>query len=241
MFETIIGAITAYFAGPLGKIELVATIFSAICVYLAIKHNQWTWFFGALGVVLFGYLFLQYALISDAALQLLFFLPLQVVGFIMWRRAAKKSDNALVVKAMKPRTFVLVGVAIAVLTVLNGYVMATYGMAVLSWLNTVVTPLGLSVPVAAAAFPYADAFTTWMSIFAQILMIAKFRENWVLWVTMDVAAIFIYFAKGLVVTSGLYVGFLVLATMGGIAWYKNYAAQQPSKSTVPVVQKKVGA
>lgn len=52
MIETIIGTITAYFAGPLGMVELFATIFSAICVWLAVKHNIWTWFFGAIGVIL---------------------------------------------------------------------------------------------------------------------------------------------------------------------------------------------
>ena len=219
-------AIYTYFASTLGLVELAGTVFSAICVYLAIKHNQWTWFFGALGVLLFGYLFLQYALISDAALQILFFLPMQVIGFFWWRNQACKADNAMVVKAMSTSTFVSIGVLIAILTVGNGWLMATYGMEILAWINAFTSQIGMVFPVVAASFPYADAFTTWMSVAAQLLMVAKFRESWVLWVTMDIAAIFIYFAKGLIVVSGLYVLFLVLATLGGIAWYKNYKDQQ---------------
>jgi nicotinamide mononucleotide transporter len=204
-----IEVILAYFAGPLGLVELFGTIFSAICVYLAIKHNMWTWFFGALGVILFGYLFLQFGLYSDAGLQILFFLPMQLVGFIMWRRAATKSENKHVVLSLTLLQFALIGVGILGAAGLNGYLIAT--------LTT------------GASFPYIDALTTWMSIAAQLLMIAKYRESWILWVTMDVIAIGVYYAKGLIVTSGLYVLFLVLATVGGFAWYRDYAKQNKLK------------
>jgi nicotinamide mononucleotide transporter len=215
MIETII----AYFAGPLGLVELFGTIFSAICVYLAIKHNMWTWFFGALGVILFGYLFLQFGLYSDAGLQILFFLPMQLIGFIMWRRAANKAENKSVVLSLTLVQFALIGIGILGAAGLNGYLIAT--------LTT------------GASFPYIDALTTWMSIAAQLLMIAKYRESWILWVAMDVIAIFVYYAKGLIVTSGLYVLFLVLATFGGIAWYRDYAKQNNvTASSIPLVRNK---
>jgi len=201
MIETVL----AYFAGPLGKVELFGTIFSAICVYLAVKHNMWTWFFGALGVILFGYLFFQFGLYSDAGLQILFYLPMQLVGFLMWRKLGADANDKKVVKAMSLTFIALVVLGILGATGVNGYLMATY---------------------TDASFPYIDALTTLMSIEAQLLMIAKYRESWAFWVSMDIIAIGVYFAKGLVVTSGLYVVFLVLATMGGIAWYRDYAAQK---------------
>ena len=204
--------IIAYFAGPLGMVELFGTIFSVICVYLAVKHNMWTWFFGVLGAILFGYLFLQFGLYSDAGLQILFFLPMQAVGFYMWRQSATKAENKRVVRSLTLVQFALIGIGILAASGINGYLIAT--------LTT------------GASFPYLDALTTWMSIAAQLLMIAKYRESWVVWVAMDVIAIFIYFAKGLVITSGLYVVFLVLATMGGVAWYRDYAAQNKESTNV---------
>lgn len=212
MIETIL----AYFAGPLGKVELFGTIFSAICVYLAVKHNMWTWFFGALGVILFGYLFFQFGLYSDAGLQILFYLPMQLVGFIMWRRAARKAENDSVVLSLTALQFGLIAIGILGAAGVNGYLVANF--------------------TTGASFPYLDALTTWMSIAAQFLMIAKYRESWVLWVVMDVLAIGIYFAKGLVVTSGLYVVFLVLATLGGIRWYRDYAEQKRVKEETGYVQ-----
>lgn len=200
-----IDIITEYFAGPLGKVELFGTIFSAICVYLAVKQNIWTWFWGTLGVLCFGYLFFQYQLYSDAGLQILFFLPMQVLGYIWWRGGLGRDPINVKVKALPTVYFALIIFGIMGVSGVNGYLMETY---------------------TDASFPYVDALTTWMSVAAQILMIAKYRESWVLWVTMDIIAIFVYLAKGLVVTSGLYFVFLILATLGGIAWYRDYQNQE---------------
>ena len=196
--------ILQYFAGPLGKVELLATIFSVICVYLATKHNILTWVFGAVGVLLFGYLFYEYNLYSDAGLQLLFYLPLQFVGFWYWRKTASQLNSYTAVRAMSYSFIALTVLGVMGASGINGYLMSTY---------------------TDASFPYVDALTTWLSIAAQLLMIAKFRESWVFWVIMDIIAIGVYFSKGLIVTSGLYVVFLFLAIYGGIRWYSDYNKQ----------------
>lgn len=199
----IIAMISEYFAGPLGKIELLATISSLICVWLATKQNIWTWIFGALGVILFGYLFFQYLLYSDAILQIFFYLPIQFVGWYMWKKGSIE-NGALTVRRLTTNSTILITIATVIATALTGYTMATY---------------------TDASFPYADALTTWMSITAQLLMLKKYIENWVVWVAMDAIAIFIYAAKGLVVTSGLYVIFFFLAAWGGYVWFKQYQKQ----------------
>jgi nicotinamide mononucleotide transporter len=201
----IINEVITYFSGTWGMVELAGTIFSLICVYLATKHNQWTWFFGALGVILFGALFYEYKLYSDAVLQILFFLPLQVWGFMKWRDLANESANDTVTLSLQPKTIAIIIGSILTLTLINGYGMATY---------------------TDASFPYADAWTTWLSVFAQILMIRKYWESWSLWIIMDVAAIGIYFAKGLYVVSGLYFIFLIIATIGLFKWYRDWKSQQ---------------
>ena len=203
----IINAIMTYFSGTWGMVELAGTIFSLICVYLAAKHNQWTWFFGALGVILFGALFYQFQLYSDAALQILFFLPLQVWGFMKWKELSEQSNNSSVTLSLQQSSIWIIVGTILVLTLINGWGMANY---------------------TDASFPYADAWTTWMSVFAQILMIRKYWQSWALWAIMDIGAIYIYFAKSLYVVSGLYVIFLIIATIGLIKWYRDWKSQQIS-------------
>jgi len=197
--------VITYFNHTWGYVELIGTIASAICVYLAIQQNIWTWFWGALGVAFFGPLFYHYGLYSDAALQILFFLPVQAIGYYWWMKKGPGANNDLPVARLKPTTIVAGLVAMLILSAATAAYTST---------------------LEGVSFPYIDGLTTWMSIFAQVLMIKKIFESWVLWVSMDAIAIFVYFAKGMVVVSGLYVLFFVLATMGGIAWYKSWKEQE---------------
>jgi nicotinamide mononucleotide transporter len=197
----VVMAIIAYFSGTWGLVELAGTVFSLICVYLATKHNQWTWFFGILGILCFGPLFYHYLLYSDAMLQILFFLPMQVWGYMKWQELSQQSNNQSITLSLRNDTVIYIVLAIAGLTLINGYLMSTYTL---------------------ASFAYADAWTTWMSVFAQVLMIRKYWQAWLLWIIMDIGAIYIYFAKGLFMTSGLYAVFLVLASVGLYRWYRNY-------------------
>ncbi len=199
----IINAIVTYFSGFWGMIELAGTIASLICVYLAVRHNQWTWFFGAIGVILFGALFFEFKLYSDAGLQILFFLPVQVWGFYTWRKLAEGSDNDFVVLDMSWSLIGIVVTVIMAMAAINGFAMTHTD----------------------ASFPYIDAWTTWMSIAAQILMVKKYWQSWIFWIAMDTVAIGVYFAKGLFVVSGLYGIFLVIATLGLIEWKRNWNTQ----------------
>lgn len=200
LFE-IYNTVITYFSGTWGMVELLGTIASLVCVILATYHNQWTWFFGAIGVILFGALFFEFKLYSDAGLQLLFFLPMQIWGFIKWKSLAEQADNDSLTLSLPGFTLFVICVSIFTLSGINGYLMATF---------------------TDASFPYADAWTTWMSVFAQILMIKKYWESWMLWVTMDAVAIYIYFAKGLIVVSGLYVLFFMIAAYGLYRWYQDW-------------------
>jgi len=207
--ELILINIIVYFSGFWGAVELAGTIFSIICVVLAARHNQWTWFFGALGVICFGFLFFEFTLYSDAGLQFLFFLPLQLWGFIYWRKLSSETNNPVVTKSLALPQIYSIVFAIIALALINGFLMTTFTTDV--------------------SFPYMDAFTTWMSVFAQILMIGKYWQSWAIWTSMNIMAIYIYFAKGLFVVSGLYVVFLIIAIFGMIKWRQDYLNSQKQK------------
>ena len=201
--------IIEYFSGPLGQIELVATILVIINVYLLAKQKLVNYAFGFVAVILFGYLFKEYQLYSDMLLQWVFYAPLQIVGFVMWKYGktlgAETNDgnNTMKVVRLSGRQWMDIVFGIAVTSLAVGYLMDTY---------------------TDASFPYIDALTTMMSITASILMLKKILENWVIWIAMDLIAIPLYYQKELVVTSGLYVVFLGLATYGLVTWYKDMEA-----------------
>jgi nicotinamide mononucleotide transporter len=91
----------------------------------------------------------------------------------------------------------------------------------------------------AASFPLLDAFTTVMSFVAQMLMAHKRIENWMIWIVVDVIGIGLYFTKGVIFVSGLYVIFLVLATRGLLVWLKEYREARgdvTATAAVPVLE-----
>jgi len=59
-----------------------------------------------------------------------------------------------------------------------------------------------------------------MSFAATLLMAHKKIESWYLWILVDIIGIWLYFAKGVVFISLLYVCFLVLVTKGLLNWKK---------------------
>ena len=148
-------------------------------------------------VSLFGWVVWDAKLYSDFGLQL-FFLMLQFYGWYNWAQGKNAQHDELQV------------------TVLNNVQrMKWAGIAAMG-----VLVLGLLMDRNTdAALPYWDATTTVLSVIAQYFLARKYLENWMLWIAVDVLAIGIYSAKGLYIFSGLYGFFLVLATMGLVAWW----------------------
>ncbi len=71
----------------------------------------------------------------------------------------------------------------------------------------------------------ADAFTTSLSLVAQLMLSRKWVQNWWLWITADVLYIWLYGVKELWLTAGLYVIFLGLCIVGLRAWRASLSAR----------------
>ena len=197
-------SVIEYFSGTYGMMELAATILLILNVYLLAKQKISNFVFGALGVLLYGYIFLHYKLYSDMLLQWLYYLPTQLLGWYWWKTLGTNGDDSLPVTKLGSKYHGLLLASIVIPSFILGEMMA-------AWTD--------------AAFPRWDALTTVMSIVANFLLLRKVWENWVIWIVMDAIAINIYYMKGLYVTSGLYVVFLFLATYGLIKWSNDWSKQ----------------
>src|SRR5204863_8452561 len=87
-------------------------------------------------------------------------------------------------------------------------------------------PVIFSIP---SAYPYIDSFITVMSIVATFCMIQKKIECWIIWIIVDVTAVFLYYIKGVKFYSLEYLIFTLIATYGLLTWikeYQNYSNQK---------------
>lgn len=179
-------------------LEIVATVFGLLCVWLSVRQNIWCWPTGLVQVLVFIAIFLEVKLYSDLILHVIY-VGMQIYGWWFWLHGGRNHREA-VVTVQRPAVRLGWLATTVVGTAVWGYGMAT-------WTD--------------AAVPYGDAFTTVASLCAQWMLARKQLESWFYWIAVDVAAIGIYFSKGLYVTTGLYAVFLVLATCGLVRWRRS--------------------
>ncbi len=205
---------------PMSYVEFFGTLFNIACVYLVARKNIWTWPTGIVAVALFAVLFYQLNLYADMFEQV-FYIITGFWGWYAWSIAKKPKDETeeIEVKRNSPMANIAWITGILMLTITGTWAMSRVHV----WLPALFP--------APASLPLLDVGTTIMSFAAQILLIQKRLENWILWIIVDVIAIGLYWYKGVMLVSILYMIFLVLATMGLINWYKTYRRETNEKGT----------
>lgn len=178
-------------------LETIAVILGIANVALLVRRSIWNYPFGMAMVALYFVIFREARLYGDAGLQVFFFV-MQGWGWWLWARAGGLGES-VPVTWMRPSARIAALALVAVSSVTIGWTMARF---------------------TDAAMPYADAAIAGGSVVAQVLLAMRRVENWALWIAVDVLSIGVYLARGLTLTAGLYVVFLVMATAGLIEWAK---------------------
>lgn len=172
-------------------LELLAVVASAIGVWLGTTGKRIMWPWWGLSSVLYGWLFLNYDLYASAALQVVFIVA-AIWGWFGWGPTGAVSRNL----SWTLRAII-------------------FGAGTIVWVA--ITPFLISMG-AAAALP--DAFGLVFSLIAQIIMVLEFRENWIVWLVVDLMYVGLYWSQDLKFTSLLYVAFSAIALRGWINWQK---------------------
>lgn len=161
-------------SGSVDIVGSVAGIAGVLCVVLVAKGSIWNYLFGIVNVSMYAYISYKAALYGDAALNALYYVPMQFIGWWQWRKrgaavSAGKSSDGVQVKARRfnwtQRAVLFAGCAAAVIAV--GFVLRHFG----------------------DPQPFKDSTTTVLSIVAQALMALAFMEQWVLWIITNIVSV----------------------------------------------------
>ncbi len=185
-------------------LELLATLFTIVNVWLAIRQHMLNWPAGLVAIVLSFLLFYQSSLYADAFLQIFFFV-VSCYGWYHWA-FGHKSEAALPVTKLSSAGRKVVAVLVMVGTLLAGYV--------IQHLNTWF-PVYFPQP---AAYPYPDSFVMVGSFAGQWLLAKKKLENWWCWIAVNSVAVVIYYFKDIQLFSLLYLLLWVMAVSGWMRW-----------------------
>ncbi|RVT91185.1 nicotinamide riboside transporter PnuC [Sphingomonas crocodyli] len=180
--------------------ETIAALLGVANVALVARRSVWNYPFALAMVSLYGVIFFEEKLYSDALLQIFFFI-INIYGWIMWRRAQGETGE------VQART-------------MSGRL--RFGWFVVTLAATLIWS-GAMAHYTDAALPWIDGPIAMTSIVAQILLSRRYWENWILWIVVDIASIGMYWVKDLHVTTALYVLFLGLSVWGLMGWRRSMA------------------
>lgn len=145
-------------------------ITGVLCVVLAAKGNLMSYVFGMYNTL--GYAYVAYAngLFGEVMLNLLFFVPMNVIGFYMWKKNTQESGK------LTMRKMGLQGLlSVAAICIMGSAVMG-FGLSFIPGQNS----------------PYIDAMTTVLSIVATLLMVRRFKEQWLVYIVLNMFTVLLW-------------------------------------------------
>lgn len=162
-----------YFIAPDHPISLISGMLGICSVVLGAEGNILTFVFGFAQVATYSFLCWQERFYAELLLNLYYFITM-IYGVYVWRRRLNpEDDNHLQVTPRRLSIPMLLVVTIG------------------SLLLSLAVGWGLQ-HYTDDTQPYLDALTTVPALVAQILMILVYREQWYLWLVVDILATFMW-------------------------------------------------
>ena len=181
---------------PDNPISLVSGMLGICSVVLGAQGNILTFVFGFAQVATYTYLCCVERFYAEIAINIYYFITM-IYGVYCWRN--RLSNNSLQVQTRRLSIKLL-----------------AWGMlliALFSWLTGWLLERFTDDPQ-----PYMDAVTTVPAIAAQLLMVLAYREQWYLWLVVDVLAVVMWFRAENYCMAAQYIFWCVNCIYGYIQW-----------------------
>jgi len=134
-----------------------------------------TFLFGLIDVTIYGVMCLMGAKYGNAAMHLLYFLPMQVVGFLQWRRRGASGESRVRARRLEGRQWLLYGSIFLVGLIVAYFVLAaldqTEAAGVIRWLVLM------------------DAVSMMCNILGQWLLSTAYMEQWYFWIGVNIFSV----------------------------------------------------
>jgi nicotinamide mononucleotide transporter len=123
-----------------------------------------------------------------------------IYGVYCWRKRLNSDDRMNIqTRTMQSYMLAILSVVVLVLSIVVGWLLARY---------------------TDDSQPYLDAFTTVPAVIAQILMVLVFREQWYLWLVVDVLATVMWLRAGNYCMAAQYAFWCANCVYGYVQWTK---------------------
>ena len=207
-----------FFIADESLLSLVCGALGICSVVLCSQGNILTFFFGFAQVITYSIICYQQQLYGTLAINGYYFVT-QIYGVYAWRKrileertgvnvgptVAEVVTKSVPTRKLSCRVMALIFASLAIVSVLTGWLLATFTN---------------------DSHPYLDACTTIPALVAQVLMILAYREQWYIWFLIDVLYVVLWARVGDWCLFAQHVFWCINCVYGYINWSKTL--QEPA-------------
>lgn len=200
MVAMILLQIIVYCFTPDSLIGMVCGIAGVICVVLTAKGKISSYIFNFIQIVTYMIICWDLKLYLEFGENIFYFITC-IFGIFLWKKNMKKNeDGSTQVEAKKFNVWQWL------ITILG----ATVGTLLLGRFGYLI----------GSTLPYHDALTNILSVIAQMLLVLRYREQWAIWILIDITCLIMFTILGQWSMVAMYVAWTINAFYGWYNWNK---------------------
>ena len=179
-------------------VDAIAAISGIFCVVLCAKgkKSQYIWgLFNIIGYVIIAFINKYY---GEVMLNALYYLPSQFIGYYFWNKHENKNTNDVIGKKFNLKQTVICLVGCLLLVVVYKYILDALG----------------------GNQTLLDSASTITSVVANTLMLLRYREQWLLWIIIDMITVIMWVLAKDYIMVVMWSVYLINAFYGYYKWTK---------------------
>lgn len=192
-------------------VEIIGTLVGLLYLWLEYRASIYLWVASVVMPAIYLFIYYDAGLYADFGINL-YYLIIALYGWAAWRYGfslGKGMQGEELPISHCPRKLWL---PLATLTTLL--------FVAIAWVLINLTD---------STVPYADAFTTALSVVGMWMLARKYIEQWWVWLVVDVASAALYIYKDLYFTAALYAFYAVVVFFGYRKWKKLITEQYETR------------
>ena len=200
LLSMIITQIIVFIVSPDTPLNIIAGLAGVVSVVMCAKGRTMFYFVGFIQTITYLFLSWQNRFYGEV-LENLFYFVTMIWGIFVWKNNEVKNEDGtsdVLAKKFTADQWLLSIVLTVFATAVMGWCLNFFG----------------------SAQAYTDAATNVMAIFAQLLMVRRYREQWIWWFVIDVFCIKLWWVAGNWSMVAMYIAWTANTIYGWINWSK---------------------
>ena len=191
------------------SIEGLAVSTGLASVWFSVKERIWVYPIGLISVSIYVYLSFIYGIYADMGINI-YYVFMSIYGWYRWLQPSE-SGAAKEITRNSGKEWLL-----------------SIVLLLLSWVILFVILQRFT----DSEIPLWDSLTTSLAIVGMWLMAEKKVEHWLFWIATDLLSIPLYYYKDLLLTSGQFFVFTILAVIGWLQWNKSLSNRNQNSKPI---------